>query len=152
VGTRFALGVPLSYRKLASGVAIPSQAERMKLYGKVANWYTMFFATLAANAAQQSDFTAQGGLIIVALMGSVATNASPFKVPGQATVQFYDAANQILWANSPINFENMLGTASQPFWLRSPYRLDQNGHLKVYVQNLTGGSASIQVVAFGYQD
>jgi hypothetical protein len=153
VGTRFALGVPLSYRKLASGTVIPSQAERLKLYGKVANWYTMFNSTLAPNTTQQTDFTAQGGMIIVALMGSVVKSTGGFALAGFCTVQFYDASNQILWSNSPINFENMLGSASQPFWLRSPYHLQQNAHLKVQVQNLsTTVSTTVQVAAFGYQD
>jgi hypothetical protein len=155
IGTRFALGVPLSYRKLASGVTIPSQAERLRLYGKTANWFTMFqTASIVPGATQQSDFTAQGGLIIVALMGNSVRVSDRILLPvGSATVQFYDASNQILWSNSPLNFENMLGSAKQPFWLRSPYYLQDNGHIKVAVQNLNNQETlSVEVIAMGYQN
>jgi len=72
---------------------------------------------------------------------------------GVASVQFYDAGKQLPFSSQPLNFENQLGNAQHPFWLRSPYVMQPNTHIKVQVQNLTTDETIIaQVTAFGYQD
>lgn len=151
-GTRFAMGVQLNYRKIASGATLPSQIERYKLYGKLANWFPMLDVTILAGLTAQSDFTAQGTLHILALLGSVTTTGGVVQNKGACTVQFYDAGKQILFSSQPLNFENQLGNAQHPFWLRSPYVMAPNTHIKVQVQNLMSNSVPVQVTAFGYQD
>jgi len=152
------MGAWLNYRKLASGVSIPSQMERFWLRGKLANWFPMFDQTVPAGTTMQGDFTAQGTLHIVALLGSLTAFNSEFarRIPvtiGVATVQFYDAGKQLPFSSQPLNFENQLGNAQHPFWLRSPYVMQPNTHIKVQVQNLTTDETIIaQVTAFGYQD
>jgi hypothetical protein len=149
------MGVNLNYRKIASGVQIPSQMERFWLRGKLANWFPMFDSTIQPGLTMQGDFTAQGTLHIVALLGSVTGVADEIVIllpRGSATVQFYDAGKQLLFSSQPLNVENQLGNAQHPFWLRSPYVMEPNTHIKVQVQNLTTAAAVVQITAFGYQD
>ena len=151
VGTRHALGLYLNYRKLASGVAIPSQVERLQLHGKVANWFTMFDAAVPFGETVNGDFAGQGNVRILALMGTVSV-LDVTDSRALCAVQFYDAGKQILWSAQPVNFVNQLGTASNPFWLRSPYVMAPNTHLQTQVQNLFTRDVTAQVIAFGYQD
>ena len=150
------MGAYLNYRKIASGVQMPSQMERFWLRGKLANWFPMFDANLPAGTTMQGDFTAQGNVHIVALLGSLSVIAAFRRVQvknGVASVQFYDAGKQLLFSSQPLNFENQLGSGSYPFWLRSPYVMQPNTHIKVQVQNLTTDETVIaQITAFGYQD
>lgn len=166
VGTRYAMGAWLNYRKLSSGVQIPSQIERMPLHGKLANWYSLYSnPALALGQIDNGDFAAQGTLHILALLGTAYRyNISDGDIVGKTLssafgAQIYDAGKQILWSNSQVNGGSLFGTGQQPFWLRSPYVMQPNTHLQIQVQNLLPVAFSdvmqemeIQIAAFGYQD
>ena len=63
VGSRFAMGVYLNYRKLSSGVQIPSQRDRMQLHGKVVNYFPFFDMLVEPSATQRSSFSARACLV-----------------------------------------------------------------------------------------
>lgn len=150
MGTKFAMGVWLNYRKLASGIQIPNQKDRRQFHGKVANWYPIYTnAALAGQASDRDGFVAKGNMKIAALLGSFVDSGS--STAGFA-VQFFDAGAQQLWSTQPLVWSTQLGNAQKPFWLRTPYALDPNSPLTVTVTNLSPNAAEIQVVIFGYQD
>lgn len=155
VGNRHALGVWLNYRKVASGVQIPNQKNRRQLYGKLANWYVIYSnPSLASQASDRGSFTAKGNLKIVALLGSyvdLPAGDAPASNAGYQ-VQFFDAGAQQLWSAQAVLWNLHLGSAKQPFWLRSPYALKPNAPLTVTIQSLSPNASDVQVTLFGYQD
>jgi len=153
VGTRFAMGVWLNYRKLASGVQLASQKDRRQFMGKVANWYPIYTnAALAGQASDRGSFVAKGNMKIAALLGSFIDSGEESPSPNGFAVQFFDAGSQQLWSAQPLVWNQTLGNAQHPFWLRTPYALDPDSPLTVTVQNLSPNAADIQVCLFGYQD
>lgn len=154
MGTRHALGLYIPYRKLASGIQVPSQKDRQQFYGKVMVHYPIFDMVVQPQDTQRGSFTARGNLKIVALLGSFVDQPeddSPVSTAG-FQVQFTDAGAQQLWSTQPVMWNLQLGNGSMPFWLRSPYSLNPQSQLTCAVTSLSPNPSSIQVVCFGYQD
>jgi hypothetical protein len=140
---RHALGLWLTYRKVASAGYVPGALSRAPLRGKLAAWYVVSFS-LAARLNAEDRITTPPGFWLTALVGS-STLAPGFRL------QFYDSEkNQRL--GDPLNFQNELGSAARPFILRKPYYFSSRSPLLVRVQNqdTSGAVNNIQVVAMGF--
>jgi len=140
---RHALGVWLSYRKLASAGYLPGALSRAPLKFKVPAWYPLNFALTARLNAEDRIATAPG-FWLVCLIGS-SSLAPGFRM------QMYDSEkNQRL--GDPVNFANELGSASRPFFLRKPHYFRTRSPLLVRVQNqdVSGATNNIQIVVMGY--
>lgn len=140
---RHALGLWLTYRKLASAGYVPGELSREPLKYKYPQWYPLNFA-LAARLNAEDRITTAPGFWLVCLIGS-STLAPGFRF------QIYDSEkNQRL--GDPLNFANGLGSAARPFILRKPHFFSTRSPLLVRVQNqdVSGATNNIQIVAMGY--
>lgn len=140
---RHALGVWLTYRKVASAAYVPGALSRAPLKFKVPAWYPVNFA-LAARLNAEDRITTAPGFWLVYLIGS-SSLAAGFRL------QMYDSSsNQRL--GDPLNFANGLGSAARPFILRKPHYFAQRSPLLIRVQNqdVSGATNNIQVVAVGF--
>jgi hypothetical protein len=146
---RHALGLWLTYRKLASAGYVPGPLSRAPLKYKLAAWYPVNFS-LAPRLNAEDRVTTPPGFWLVALMGS--SVLTPANTPAQFRLQLYDSEkNQRL--GDPINFPNELGSAARPWIFRKPYYFRTRAPLLVRVQNqdTTAGQTNlIQVVAMGF--
>lgn len=140
---RHALGLWLTYRKVASAGYVPGARARGVLKFKVPAWYTVNFA-LAARLNAEDRITTTPGFWLVCFMGS-SSLAPGFRM------QMYDSEkNQRL--GDPINFANELGSAARPWIYRMPHPFFTRSPLLIRVQNqdVSGATNNIQVVAMGY--
>lgn len=140
---RHALGVWLTYRKVASAGYVPGARARAPLKFKVPGWDVVNFA-LAARLNAEDRITTPPGFWLTHLIGS-SSLAAGFRL------QMYDSEkNQRL--GDPLNFANGLGSAARPFILRKPHYFSTRSPLLVRVQNqdTSGATNNIQVVVVGF--
>jgi hypothetical protein len=140
---RHALGVWLTYRKVASAGYVPGKLARAPLRYKLPAWYVVNFA-LTARLNAEDRITTAPGFWLTHLIGS-SSLAAGFRM------QMYDSEkNQRL--GDPLNFANELGSAQHPFILRKPHYFSTRSPLLIRVQNqdVSGATNNIQVVAFGF--
>jgi len=151
---RHALGLWLTYRKLATAGYVPGEVSRSFMKFKVPAWYVVNFA-LTARLNSEDRIVTSTDFWLVALLGS-SSLAPGFRM------QLYDTAVRLRMPDGsvkkgqrlgdPLNFANELGSAQQPFFLRKPYKFTCRTPVLVRVQNqdVSGATNNIQVVAFGY--
>jgi hypothetical protein len=140
---RHALGLWLTYRKLASAGYLPGALTRAQMKFKLAAWYVVNFS-LTARLNAEDRITTPPGFWLTAVLGS-SSLAAGFRL------QLYDSEkNQRL--GDPVNFGNELGTAQHPFIFRKPHYFSTRSPLLVRVQNqdTSGATNNIQVVAMGF--
>src|SRR5882724_1958906 len=122
VAGRHALGLWLTYRKLATAGYVPGERSRAPLRFKVPAWYVVNFA-LAARLNAEDRITTAPGFWLTHLIGS-SSLAPGFRF------QLYDSiSNQRL--GDPLNFANGLGSAARPFILRKPHYFSARAPLLV---------------------
>jgi|SRR5579864_8980401 len=140
---RHALGLWLTYRKLATAGYVPGEVSRSFLKFKVPAWYPVNFALLARLNAEDRIITSTD-FWLTALMGT-SSLAPGFRL------QMYDSAKNSRLGD-PLNFANGLGSAQLPFILRKPYKFTCRSPVLIRVQNqdVSGATNNIQVVAFGF--
>lgn len=71
---------------------------------------------------------------------------------GDFVAMFYDTERESVWSQQPIDFTNGQGSAGQPFFLKKPYLMPDNGQIQSKVTNLSTDNNSIQIVAWGVRD
>jgi hypothetical protein len=143
IAGRHALGVWLTYRKVASAGYVPGPVSRASLANKLHLDYVFNFALTARLNAEDRIVTSTD-FYLVTLIGSSS-------LPAGFRVQLYDSfARQRL--SDPVNFPNYLGDARHPHILRKPYRFCGNQPILVRVQNLdtSGATNNIQIVLGGF--
>jgi hypothetical protein len=142
---RHALGLWLTYRKLASAGYVPGEVSRSFLKLKVPAWYPVNFS-LAARLNAEDRIITSTDFWLTCLIGT-SSLAAGFRL------QMYDSAVS-LRLGDPLNFANCLGSAQRPFFLRKPYKFTCRSPVLIRVQNqdTSGATNLIQVVAFGYGD
>lgn len=140
---RHALGVWLTYRKTATSAYMPGAQSRAPLRFKLPAWYVVNFA-LGARLNAEDRITTTPRFWLTYLIGS-SSLAAGFRL------QLYDSEKN-LRLGDPLNFQNELGSAQQPFILRKPHFFETRSPLLIRVQNqdVSGATNNIQVVAFGY--
>lgn len=151
---RFALGLWLTYRKLATAGYVPGDVSRSFLQFKPIQWYVLNFS-LAARLNAEDRFVTMTDFWLTHLVGS-SSLAPGFRL------QLYDTAARVrlpdgTWKRGqrlgdPANFGNQLGSAQQPYILRKPYRFTCKTPVLARVQNqdVSGATNNIQIVAVGY--
>lgn len=140
---RHALGLWLTYRKIASAGYVPGDASRAFLRYKVPAWYPVSFS-LAARINAEDRIVTSTDFWLLMLIGSSS-------LPAGFRLQMYDtAANERL--GDPLNFGNSLGTAQHPFILRKPYKFTCRTPVLIRVQNqdVSASTNNIQVVCYGF--
>jgi hypothetical protein len=140
---RHALGLWLTYRKVATAGYVPGPRARAPLKFQVIGWDVLNFA-LAARLNAEDRATTPPNFWLTHLIGS-SSLAAGFRL------NLYDSEkNQRL--GDPLNFANCLGSASRPFILRKPHYFQTRSPLLVRVQNqdTSGATNNIQVVIVGY--
>jgi hypothetical protein len=140
---RHALGLWLTYRKVATAGYVPGVASRSFLRYKVPAWYVVNFA-LTARLNSEDRIVTSTDFWLTELIGSSSL------APGFRLQMYDSASNKRL--GDPVNFANSLGSASRPFILRKPYKFTCRSPVLIRVQNqdVSGATNNIQVVAFGY--
>jgi hypothetical protein len=143
LGRRHALGVWLTYRNLGTSTFVPNAIDRAPLRGKMPQWYVVNFA-LAARLNSEARVATTPGFSLVYLIGS-SSLAAGFRM------QVYDSEKK-LRLGDPVNFQNEIGTAQEPFIVTKPYFFRTRSPLLVRVQNqdVSGATNNIQVVVVGY--
>lgn len=154
VPARFALGLWLTYRKVASAGYVPGEVSRAFLRWKPRQWYVLNFS-LAARLNSEDRIVTTSDFWLTDLVGSSS-------LPAGFRFQIYDTAATVILPDGtpsqgqrlgdPLNFVNGLGSATNPHLLRKPYRFTCKTPVLVRVQNLdtSGATNNIQVVAGGY--
>lgn len=124
---RWALGLWLTYRKLATAAWVPGTRSRLALAGRQPFWYSFgfpngTFAPMAPNTNQDDRVTVINDFLMLAILGSAVdavTGATNFDF----TVQLLDSGAQEAWTQF-IAPENLIaGTAAHPFILRRPHKI-----------------------------
>lgn len=108
--------------------------------------------SLAARDSSQVRVNLQRDFHLLALACSSSSIAA-----GGFRAQFYDTRKKLRMADRGVQFANIaggnetiIGTKSNPFFLREPYVFDQpDSQLLVIVQNLETVTNSIQIVFYG---
>jgi hypothetical protein len=123
----WALGLWLTYRKLATAAWVPSKRSRLALYGRQPFWYTFGFPNgqftpMAPFSNQDDRVTVINDFLLLAIQGSAVdavTGATNFDF----TVQLLDSDADEPWQQfiSPIKLIG--GTAANPFILRRPHKI-----------------------------
>lgn len=147
----------LSYRGAGSWYSLPDQDELNALGPNMLPFGFVPFSsvdmvpggTVGIGATAYGAMTQEDDCWITHLTGSVINPASPGASGGNFTVQFYDSERQALWMAQPFFFNNIMGSAQKPFYLRRLYKLPAQGQIKCSVVNLSPYAAEIQIVAWG---
>lgn len=124
---RWALGLWLTYRKLATAAWVPGTRSRLALYGRQPFWYAFgfpngTFAAMAPNTNQDDRVTVINDFLMLAIMGS-AVDAVTGAVNFDFTCQLFDAGVQESWTQFMSPSANVGGTAAHPFILRRPHMI-----------------------------
>lgn len=141
---RHALGMWLTYRKLASSGYTPGPRARARLAGKLPFWYVIPF-TLAARQTLEFRITTGKRFYLLAITAN-SSQAAGFKA------QLYDASRKQRFSDRGVNFGNLCGRAAQPFLYRRPYAFEPITPLLARIQNQATAANSGQIVLYGVSD
>jgi len=142
---RHPLGVWLIQRKLATSAYVPSLQARLPLAGKMPFWYVVDFV-LAARETREYRVTPGSDFYLVGLLGDSLPQV------GGVKAYIYDSKRKQRFSDKPVNSVNLVGTASQPFFHRAPYRFPALSPVLVKVQNLGIIANAGQIVLYGVKD
>jgi len=141
---RHPLGVWLVQRKLATSAYVPSLQARLSLAGKMPFWYVVDFV-LAARETREYRVTPGSDFYLLGLLGNSVQAAG-------VKAYIYDSKRKQRFSDKPVNSANLVGTASQPFFHRAPYRFPALSPVLVKVQNLAVVANTGQIVLYGVKD
>lgn len=141
---RHPLGVWLVHRKLATSAYVPSLQARLPLAGKMPFWYVVDF-NLAARETREYRVTPGSDFYLLGRLGNSVQAAG-------VKAQIYDSKRKQRFSDKPVNSANLVGTASQPFFERAPYRFAALSPVLVKVQNLAVVANTGQIVLYGVKD
>jgi hypothetical protein len=146
---RHALGVWLTYRKLATAAYVPGERSRLPLRHKTRFDYAVNFSLTARLNAEDRIVTADD-FYLLTLVGSSVDSVTGLPIAAGFRVQLYDTSRKQRLGD-PLNFANYLGNGRQPHILRKPYRFAKNTPILIRVQNsdVSGSTNNIQVVLGG---
>jgi hypothetical protein len=146
---RHALGVWLTYRKLATAGYVPGERSRLLLRNKTRLDYAVNFS-LAARLNAEDRIVTAGDFYLLTLVGTSVDSVTGAPIAAGFRVQLYDTWRKQRLGD-PLNFRNYLGTGQQPHILRAPLRFPKNTPILVRVQNAdtSASTNNIQVVLGG---
>jgi hypothetical protein len=147
---RFALGLWLPGRNLASPAYVPAPKARVGLRYKRPIWYVV---TLSIGPQQTSYARISVGknfrLIMMLGQGSV---APPADGNGSFQFQVFDNARRTPISELPIVHNVGVGTAQHPFILKNPYRFADTSPVQIRVQNRATSTNVVYVALYGVSD
>ena len=144
---RWALGLWLTNRKLASAAWVPGQKFRNGMIGRQPYWQPFNFPSLAANTNAEDRISVTNDFWVVALM---ACGVQAGAVHQNFNMQIFNSGEDEPWQYTISPAGSVAGLASQPFLLRRP-QLVRGGTpmlCRVYNQQ-PGANSNIQVVMYG---
>lgn len=151
---RHALGIWLNHRKLYSRAFVPDVRDRQQLKGRRPFWNTFGEATIPASQWTELRQVVQSDFIAYAFMISNSVGGS---ATGNCRLQIRDIPPEP--GRKPkylsivgVNDNNFAGTASDPHYLRKPYRFRAGHQIVVRIQNLQTSSNKVQLVMEGVFD
>ncbi len=146
---RHALGVWLTYRKLATAAYVPGEQSRLALRYKTRLDYVLNFS-LAARLNSEDRIVTADDFYLLTLVGTSVDSVTGLPLAAGFRVQLYDTGSKQRLGD-PLNFANYLGSAQRPHIFRKPYRFCKNTPILVRVQNsdVSASTNNIQVVLGG---
>ena len=124
---RWALGLWLTYRKLATSAWVPGQRFRQGLVGRQPYWFNLgfpnaTFAPMPPDSNQDDRVTCINDFIVLAMMGSAIGTEGGAGFPNfDFAALLFDSGAQELWTETMSDAANNFGTAQHPFILRRPH-------------------------------
>jgi hypothetical protein len=123
----WALGLWLTYRKMATAAYVPSKRARLALYGRQPFWYTFgypngTFQAMTPFSNQDDRVTVINDFLLLAIQGSAVdqvTGTTNFDF----TVQLIDTGMNEPWTQFIAPMALVGGTAAHPFILRRPHKV-----------------------------
>ncbi len=147
---RHALGVWLTYRKLATAAYVPGERSRLNLRHKTHFDLAVNFS-LAARLNAEDRIVTPNDFYLLTLVGSSVDSVTGLPIAAGFRVQLYDSTKKQRLGD-PLNFANYLGSAQRPHIFRAPYRFPKNTPILIRVQNadVSASTNNIQVVLGGF--
>ncbi len=146
---RHALGMWLTFRKLATSAWMPGQKWRRDLRGRIPFWFVFDFP-LVANQTLEKRNTLTTAFIWIASMISTAVGGTPSN-PG-TRLQVIDIKSRRRMNVMGFNDTNFAGNAQHPFIQRRPYRFVENNTILARMVNLQNSANTAQLVFYGVMD
>lgn len=147
---RFALGLWLPERKLASPAYVPAPKARVGLRYKKPIWYVVNLS-IPSQQTQFARISVGKNFRLMQILGQ-GSQASPADGNGSFQFQIYDNARRTPFSELPINNLVGVGTAQQPFILKNPYRFADTAPVQVRVQNRASATNLIYIALIGVSD
>jgi hypothetical protein len=144
---RFALGLWMPNRKLASPAYMPSPRARLGLRYNTPKWYVMT-ATLAALQTGYTRISVTPHFRLVAILGS-GTASEPADGCGSFMFQLYDTARRRSFSEWPVSEFLGAGTAQHPNILKVPYEFTGTTPIQARIQNRANATNTIYIVLYG---
>jgi hypothetical protein len=147
---RHALGVWLTYRKLATAAYVPGERSRLPLQHKTHFDYAVNFSLAARLNAEDRIVTADD-FYLLTLVASSVDSVTGLPLAAGFRLQLYDTGTRQRLGD-PLNFANYCGSGRQPHIFRKPYRFRKNTPILIRVQNadVSASTNNIQVVLGGF--
>ena len=146
---RHALGLWLTYRKLASSAYVPTAQARQALGGgKLPYWY-VFNYNLAARQTLEYRAVTSKNFYLLAMTGD--SNVGQQGTPG-FRAQIFDGKRQMRFSDRGVEMANLVGNAQGPAFQRVPYQFQPLSPILVRVQNTLAIPNAGQIVLYGMVD
>lgn len=151
---RWALGLWLTYRKLASSAWVPGMRFRMGLVGRQPFWFNLgfpnaTFAAMAPDTNQDDRVTCINDFLVLAMMGSAVDQVTGV-VNFDFSAQLFDSGAQELWTEVISGAANNFGTAQHPFVLRRPHMVKAGSPIVARFENFHAVNNNLpQISLFG---
>lgn len=147
LSVRHALGLWLTYRKLASSAYVPSAQARQALTGKLPYWYVFNYNLTARQTLEYRAVTSKR-FHLLAIMG----DSNVGGVAGNFRAQIFDARRKLRFSDRGVNFANLTGNARGPAFERVAYRFEPLSPILIRVQNVDAAPNAGQIVLYGMVD
>jgi hypothetical protein len=152
---RWALGLWLPSRKLASSAWVPGQKFRMGLVGRQPYFFYLGFpnpnfAAMAPQSNADDNVTSINDFIVLAILASAVDSAGA--VNQDFSAQIFESSNQLdsLWTQAQANAGSLGGSGQNPFVLRRPHYVRAGTQLICRINNFHAvNSNNPQITLFG---
>jgi hypothetical protein len=137
---RWALGLFLTYRKLASSAWVPGQKFRMGLVGRQPYWFNLGFpnpnfSAMAPSSNADDNVTSINDFIVLAIMAGAVDSAGAPNTDFSA--QIFESSGELdsLWTQAQSNAVSLGGSGGHPFLLRRPHYVKAGTQLICRINN-----------------
>src|SRR5579885_422610 len=152
---RWALGLWLTHRKLASSAWVPGQKFRMGLVGRQPYWFNLgfpnpTFAAMAPGGNADDNVTCINDFTVLAIMASAVDSAGVVNTDFSGLIFESSSEVDTLWMQALSNSQALGGSRSQPFVLRRPHYVKAGTQRFARINNFHAVNANNpQITLFG---